>query len=372
MKRLVLLGGGHAHLHVLRELARRPPADVHLMLVSPYESQTYSGMVPGLLAGHYIAAQCAVPLAPLAAAAGMQFLRSAAVALDAGQRTVTLLDHRQVQYDLLSIDTGPVMDRGAIPGARQHALFVRPIEPFIEHIDDLVSLAALRALDIVVVGGGAGGFELAMALQFRLKGSGGPRSRVCLVTGGGAPLAGYAHGVRRRALAALKALGITVFDAGCVEITARHAVLDQGMRLACDCAVMATGVSAPAWPVDSGLALDEQGFIAINSRLQSTSHPEVFAAGDVATRVDKPYPKSGVYAVRAGPLLADNLLRALSGRRLRPYRPQRRSLRLQGHWAWRWKDRIDQVFVAQYRIDDPPGGDTVPAAAGPPEPTNGR
>jgi NADH dehydrogenase FAD-containing subunit len=165
---------------------------------------------------------------------------------------------------------------------------------------------------------------------------------------------------------ALKRCGVTLFEDVCSEITDTHVVLARGMRLACDAPVLATGSSAPTWLIGSGLALDEQGFVATGATLQSTSHPEVFAAGDVATRTDAPRPRNGVYAVRAGPPLALNLRRFVGGGALEPYQPQKNALNLlacgdrraivsyaggsvSGRWAWWWKDRIDRAFVARYR-----------------------
>lgn len=366
MKRLLLAGGGHAHVQVLKSFAETPLAGVALTLVTPFRRQMYSGMVPGLVAGHYAATQCTIPLAPLAAAAGAELIESQVVALDAPRRVATLADGRALDYALLSLDTGPVMQRDAIPGAREHALFVRPIEHFVELFDRLLGLAAQRPIRAVVVGAGAAGVELALALAWRLTQA--PcraGSTVDLVSGDVEPLAGFAAGVRRRALAALQARQVAVRASACVAVGAGHVQLADGSRLPCDAPLLAVGATAPPWLADSGLALDGQGFVATGPALQSRSHPEVFAAGDVSTRTDAPHPKSGVYAVRAGPPLAANLRAALAGVALVRYRPQRRALYLlslgeqraiaawgplvaEGAWVWRWKDRIDRAFIARY------------------------
>lgn len=362
MRSLLLLGGGHAHVHVLKALAQEPMPGAQVTLVSPYPRQIYSGMVPGLVAGHYNVDDCVIPLTPLAAQAKVRFIQGAVSGLDAKARTVSLSDGQELHYDALSVDTGPVMDRGAIPGAEVHALFVRPIEEFIVAWDELFALTQQQILSVVVIGGGAAGVELAMSLQYRL----GERARVSLVTGGPAPLPSHPPAVQARALRALKRVGVTVLEDSCTEIAAHHVQLGRGMRLECDAAVLALGASAPAWLQNSGLALNPQGFIATRSTLQSTSHPEVFAAGDVASNADRPAPKSGVYAVRAGPPLAVNLRRFIAAGTLLPYRPQRRSLNLlacggraaiaswgpwsaEGAWVWWWKNRIDREFVARYR-----------------------
>jgi pyridine nucleotide-disulfide oxidoreductase family protein len=364
MRRLLLLGGGHAHLQVLDALARAPIGGVQALLVTPVARQMYSGMVPGLLAGHYEAQACAIPLVPLAAAAGVRLLEGRAVALDAAARRVTLADGKQLDYHLLSIDTGSEMDRGAVPGAAEHGLFVRPIESFEQQVDDLFERAARCARQVCVIGGGAAGFELAMALAHRLRRVGDGCSRVALISGE-ALLAGLAPRVQRRARRALAAQGILLHQQACVAVGANHLRLADGTRLACDEPVLAIGASAPLWLAGSGLALDAQGFVATEPTLQSRSHAEVFAAGDVATRCDAPRPKSGVYAVRAGPPLVANLRRWLEGEALLPHTPQVRTLVLlscgerraiaswggwsaEGRWVWWWKDRIDRAFVARY------------------------
>ena len=362
MRRLLLLGGGHAHVHVLKALAGETMPGAQVTLVSPFARQVYSGMVPGLVAGHYNVDDCVIPLAPLAARAKVKFIQSAACALDASARTVRLEDGQVLHYDVLSVDTGPVMDRLAIPGAQEHALFVRPIEDFIVAWEELFALTQQQILSVAVIGGGAAGVELALALQYRL----GERARLSLVTGGPPALPSHPPRVQARALRALKRSGVTVLEDICTEIASSHVQLGRGMRLECDAAVLALGTGAPSWLRGSGLALDPLGFIATGATLQSTSHPEVFGAGDVASNATMPTPKSGVHAVRAGPPLALNLRRFIAAGRLQAHRPQGRSLNLlacggryaiaswgawsaQGRWVWWWKNRIDREFVAKYR-----------------------
>lgn len=357
-----MLGGGHAHVHVLQALARESLPGAQVTLVSPYPRQIYSGMVPGLVAGHYHLDECAIPLGPLAARAKVTLVQSAACALDANARTVRLTNGEVLHYDALSIDTGPVMNRDVIPGADVHALSVRPIEEFVTQWDELFALTQQQILSVVVVGGGAAGVELALSMQYRL----GERARVSLVTGGPSPLSSHPAQVQARARRALKRCGVTVLEDTCTEIANHHVQLGRGMRLECDAPVLALGAAAPGWLQGSGLALDAQGFVAVGNTLQSTSHPEVFAAGDVASHVARPTPKNGVHAVRAGPPLALNLRRFIAAGPLVPYRAQRLALSLlacgersaiaswgpwsaQGRWVWWWKNRIDRAFVASYR-----------------------
>jgi len=359
MKRVLLLGAGHAQLSVLAALARRRLPGAEVLLVSASERQIYSGMVPGLMAGRYSADDCAIAIEPLAAAAGVRFVRARAVALDAAAQAVTLAGGERIDYDVLALNTGPTQDRDRIPGARNNALFVRPIEAFVALWQRTLALAGERALDLVVIGSGAAGVEIALAVRHALAG----RGAVTLVSDGPV-LPAYGQGVRRRAIATLKRQGVQVLPGRCTAIEAWHVVMGA-MRLACDVPIVAIGSDPPAWLAGSGLALDEAGFVRVGATLQSASHANVFAAGDVIVRDDLPHPRSGVYAVRAGPVLADNLRRFVGGGALLPYTPQRRSLNLlatgdgraiaswngwsaQGRLMGWCKDRIDRAFVARY------------------------
>ena len=364
----MLLGGGHAHLHVLRALAAAPVPHARVTLVSPLPGLVYTGMVPGLIGGHYRSDDCTIALAPLADRAGAEFIEAAATAIDADARSVTIARSdgsiAALDYDILSIDVGGMTAAASIPGAGRHALLVRPLDRFVETLEQRLATPGRAPSDVVVVGGGAGGFELALALRFRLSGA----ARIHLIAGDSALLAAHPAGVRRRARRALRRREVVVHEDRCIEIGACDIALASGSRVACDLAIVATGSAAPQWLRGSGLALDPDGCIATGATLQSLSHETVFAAGDVATRVDAPRPRSGVHAVRAGPPLAHNLRCALEQRPLAAYRPQQRSLSLlacgdryaiaswgswscEGRAVWWLKDRIDRRFVAGYRAD---------------------
>ena len=370
LKKLVLLGAGHAHVQVLHGLAESRPADLDVTVIAPHPRQLYSGMVPGFVAGHYALDQCVIPLPHLIAASGARHLPTSGIAIDPVAQTVTLAGGETIPWNWLSINTGPVMDRdrleAAMPGAREHALFVRPIEAFGQLWPQVMALAQRQSVHLAVIGAGAAGLELAMAAAHALReGQTAAPCHVTLLTGGPPPAANYPEGVRRRVLKALQRLHITVLPDACARMEPGALILASGARLVCDAPLVAVGAQAPAWLADSGLDLDEAGFIAVNAFQQSTSHPQVFAAGDVATRVDAPHSRSGVYAVRAGPALLANLRAMVAGDELKPWQPPQRTLNLlacgeqyaiaawgpfswEGRWVWHWKDRIDRNFVARY------------------------
>ena len=368
LKHLVLLGADHAHVHVLQGLAQSRPADLNITVIAPYPRPLYSGMLPGFVAGHYTLDECVIALQGLLTRCGARYIQSSAVAMDADAKTVLLANGETVAYDWLSLNTGPLMDREKIeaqlPGAREHALFLRPMEAFGQLWPRVAGMAEKRPFHLAVVGAGAAGLEFAMAAAHALSGPAyAPGSHVTLVTGGTAAAANYSAGMHRRVLTALQRLRIDVLPEACVGVAAGRIMLSNGERLACDAPLLAVGAQAPAWLAGSGLNLDESGFVAVNRFQQSTSHPEVFAVGDVASRMDAPHARSDVYAVRAGPPLLVNLRAALQAQALTPYQPQKRMLNLlscggrhaiavwggisfEGAWVWRWKDRIDRQFVA--------------------------
>jgi pyridine nucleotide-disulfide oxidoreductase family protein len=367
MKRLVLAGGGHAHLNVLKTLAMQRWPEVEVVLISPYARQIYSGMVPGWMAGHYSLDQCAAPLRPLVAAGGVRFVEDHVSGLDAGRKVVKTAQNGEIAYDVLSIDVGAQVDSSCLADSGARLLPIRPLEAFVSGWENYLETSRQQGrARLAVVGGGAAGVELALAASYRLDRSlGDGQANVSLIVGSEL-LPGHGPAIARQATAALADQGVEVIAAYAAG-SPQGLLLSDGRQLAVDCLIAATGVQPADWLGGSGLALAADGFIAVADGQQSVSHPGIFAAGDVATRVDAPHAKSGVYAVRAGPVLSANLQRALAGQPLLPYQPQRRSLYLlasgpkraimswgglsaSGAWAWRWKDWIDRRFMAQYDI----------------------
>ena len=367
MKRLILAGGGHAHLHVLKALAAHAWPAVEVILISPHERQVYSGMLPGWIAGHYRLEACVAELLPLVRAAGVRFMHDSVIGLDARRRIVRCAKSGDIAYDLLSLDVGAQVDVSTLAATDAALLPIRPIERFIvDWSHQLQDLSGAGRARIAVAGGGAAGVELALAIRHRLTRAITDDAVEVFLIEGRSFLRGHGQGVAGRLAQVLKTRGVARVP-GLAVGTDGGLLLEDGRRLEVDCVVAATGVSPPAWLDDSHLALAQDGFVAVGDGQQSISHANVFAGGDVASRVDKPHAKSGVYAVRSGPALAQNLERFLAGQAIQPYRPQRRSLYLlatgpkhaiaswgslsvQGAWVWRWKNWIDRRFMKQYDL----------------------
>jgi selenide, water dikinase len=387
LKDLVLVGGGHAHVHVLKSFGMKPMPGVRLTLIGRDIETPYSGMIPGFVAGHYSFDECHIDLARLAAWTGTRLIQAEATGLDRINRQVLLKDRPPVSYDLLSLDVGAAPSLDTIAGAALHATPVKPIAElgrrwlgFVERMKD-----RRDPLSVAVIGGGAGGVELALAIDHRLRQiASDARIGVTLVTRGEI-LSGNAPSIRKAMRAILARRSIQVIEnASTTEIERGTLVLDDGRRLDADEVFVVTEASAMPWFAATGLPLDDRGFFAVEATLRSTGDEHVFAVGDCATVLDHPRPKAGVFAVRQGPPLADNLRRALLGRKLKPFTPQRRYLSIigtgddhalatrgawsvEGAWVWRWKDHIDRKWMRMYR-EPPARAMQMNAPAAPPDP----
>lgn len=356
---LLLAGGGHAQVAVLADwIARGPPPGAQAVLLTPHRHLRYSGMVPGWLAGQHGKDEGLVDCAALAARAGAAWVPGRCAALDPAARVVTTDDGVQIGFDVAAFDTGGVGQGAALLGDDPRLIDARPIDALVE------TLAARPApKHAVVAGGGAGGVELAFGLRNR---AGAPRPpRVTLVTGADGLLPGFAPAVRQRAARALARQGIALIAAEARfcggAIMAGSASLEPA-----DMVIAALGSAAPGWVRASGIAADAAGFIAVDAHHRSISHPQIFAAGDIAARTDRPLARSGVHAVRAGPVIAANLRAVLAGAPPpRTYRPRPHNLYLlntgdgaaiasygplaaEGRWLLALKHRIDKRWIAQY------------------------
>ncbi len=356
---LVLVGGGHSHALVLRRLSMRPVPGLRLTLISPDSLTAYSGMLPGMLAGHYQRHETHIDLSRLSRAADARWLPQRVLELDPVQRRLLLDNGDQVEYDTLSLDVGATPDLDSVPGARAHAVPVKPVATFEQRWRHLLAdpTAARR---VAVVGAGAGGTELAAALAQRL----GATTEIQLISASEL-LPGYPDRARSLIRKRLLTAGVRIVEQAPVQRVSEGQLHYNGQPQEVDLVFWCTGARAPAWLAASGLPCDERGFLRVDSTLTSLGSPHVHAAGDCAS-FPSPLPKAGVYAVRQAPVLADNLLAATRGGHKRPYRPQRHFLSLlsagagdavasrppwpalAGPWIWRWKDRIDRAFMKRF------------------------
>ena len=373
-KSLILIGGGHAQVYVLDSLAKQPLPGVAVTLIARDVETPYSGMLPGFIAGHYTADQCYVDLAPLAARAGARLIHDEAVGIDRTARTVLCRNGPPVPYDIVALDIGSTPNLAPVPGADRFATPVKPVSTLRARWAALLERVAGEAgpLRFLTVGGGAAGVEVTLAMRHWLRALAGEHGRdpdtySFTVVTKGALLQDHNASVRRRFRRVLEERGVTVIERdGVRAVAAGRVVCDSGRSLDYDELVWVTEAGGAPWLAQTGLALDDAGFVVVDATLRSVTDPRIFAAGDVAANRDHPRPKAGVFAVRQGPPLADNLRRVLQGADPLPFRPQHQFLSLittgdryaiasRGRWAaegrlvWWLKDQIDRRWMRQWQ-----------------------
>ncbi|NJL64884.1 MAG: FAD-dependent oxidoreductase [Methylacidiphilales bacterium] len=385
-KKLVLIGGGHSHAIVLRSHINNPLPNIHLSLISESSDTPYSGMLPGHIAGFYTRSECHINLQHLTNFAGAKFYINRVINLDLNNNRVICENLPPIDFDILSIDIGSIPATLTIPGAAEYAIAAKPVGKLLAEWEKLCNQIQEYQLPvhIGIVGGGAGGVELALAMQAKLHNQTG--LEIHLFNRDRNLMPSYHPSVQRlmkKVLLKRKIklhLGETVCklekQAEQVNKDKIKLTCESGLNLECDRSkagtlyhriFWVTEASAPQWLKTTGLTTDEKGFILVKNTLQSLSHSHIFASGDIATMVNHPRPKAGVFAVRQGKPLFNNLRRYILGETPQNYIPQPDYLSLIGtgdgkalanrgnftlppsRLLWFWKDWIDRKFMQQFQ-----------------------
>ena len=362
-KELVLVGGGHSHVEVLRQFGMNRVDGARVTLVSSSGTTPYSGMLPGFVAGHYSFDDIHIDLVKLCQFAGARLFMTNATGVDVANSQVLLAERPPLAFDFLSLNTGSAPD-ASVPGAREFAIPVKPIAGFVAHFETLLS-SARAGTSIGIVGAGAGGVELALALSYRMSKEN-VSAKIRLLSRANNPTSGFSSSVIRSVRAALERHNVELLtSAEVVEVKANGCLLHDGRLIETDHTLWCLHAGSQSWFRNSSLPVDGKGFARIKETLQLDGLPNIFAVGDNASLGDPPLPKAGVFAVRQGPVLARNLRRAVRSESLEKYRPQskflsllatgeksailsRGSISTEGASMWRLKDRIDRKFMRKY------------------------
>ncbi|MDY6899462.1 MAG: FAD-dependent oxidoreductase, partial [Cyanobacteriota bacterium] len=374
-KNLVLIGGGHSHVIALKMFAMKALPGVKITLITDCGDTPYSGMLPGHVAGFYTRNQCHIDLRKLASFAQAQLYVDSVTGIDLENNRVICANRPDVGFDLLSIDIGSTPATISVPGATKYAIPAKPVENLLQNWYGLVEKIKenpRKALNIGIVGGGAGGVELALSMQGNLK-KYHPNLELHLFGRDNQlmPNANSLLGNLLRSILIERGVKLHLGETVCKvarkeDIHESNVICESGLQVKCDYIFWVTQASAPKWLESTGIATDDRGFILVNDNLQSLSHPQVFAAGDIASMKNHPRPKAGVFAVRQGKPLFENLTRSLLGKSLKKYVPQKDYLSLIGTgdgkalatrgWLtlppskllWNWKDSIDRKFMERF------------------------
>ena len=372
---VVLLGIGHTNAHVLRMWRMKPVSDAQLICVSNMWTASYSGMLPGVLAGQYPVARMEIDLARLCASAGARLVIGSVKGINLEKRWLLFDDRPEIPFDALSIGIGSVPS----PAPQDSDDTLQPIKPMqtfiprlLEKLERLASSKGGRPIKVVVVGGGLGGTEIALCLPARLsKWFPGQKLELSLLTSRSQVPTGCIPDAIKMVNEELQARDISIITGKRVA-GVRHGqvTLDDGDTMACDLAIWATSARAPELLSTLGLDTDENGFLHSHRDLRVYGGHPIFAVGDAGTIKDSPTLKAGVFAVRQGPILWRNISKLLRGRPLVNYKPQNDFLTLmnlgddraiaqykgrafRGKWCWRLKDYIDSKFMGKFQDYEP-------------------
>lgn len=393
---LVLIGGGHAHVHVLKMLGMPEgrklvlEQGIRVTLIARDVHTPYSGMLPGYVAGHYTLDEIHLDLERICRFSNVRLIHASAVSVTYnknGGGMVECDDGRPpVRYDALSFDIGST-PAGTPPGL---VTPVKPISQFAAKYNKLVEKMEKEAslysptnpFTLLVVGGGAGGIELACSVEHSLskvveqQGLSKDCVKVVVATRGEDLLVQHNTGVRRIFQRILREKGIdvhyktTVVDVKPTESGKKVTVSKDGVfEIQFDECLWCTNAGASVWMTkNTPFATTPEGFIRVSDTYECINHPGVFAAGDCCHMDLHPRPKAGVFAVRAGPPLKDNLLYFLTQKPLVPHKPQSTFLglistgdpyailsrgswfALEGWYLWLWKDYIDRKWMEKYTV----------------------
>lgn len=365
-KHLVIVGAGHAHLTILKNLQEFKDADHDVTVVSSSSLHYYSGMGPGMLSGIYRPEEIRFNVEKMSQDRGATFIEDKVININAPDKTIDLKSGRTLSYDAISINTGSYVPVAASDAANGMIVTVKPIENLLIAKRKIAATLKEKELKLTVVGGGPTGVEVAGNLD-RLVDDEAGKCRITLVAGSRL-LQDFKAGVRRRVMSSLRRRNVEVIeDTRMSAIGDRFVTLTDGRKVESDMVFMAVGVRPSPLFADSGLTTGPDGGMLVNKYLQAVSHPEIFGGGDCISFEPKPLAKVGVYAVRQNPILFNNLQCFLKGAPLEPFIPQKavllafnmgdgtavvqwHSLVWGGRLGFALKNYIDKTFMKNFQV----------------------
>jgi NADH dehydrogenase FAD-containing subunit len=365
-KQLVIVGAGHAHLTILKNLPEFINAGHDVTVVSSSSLHYYSGMGPGMLSGIYRPEEIRFDVKKMSQNRGAVFIEDKVVKIHPQKKKIDLQSGQTLPYDLMSVNTGSFVPVEAPDTSDDFVIPVKPIENLLSARYKIIEALKRQELRITIVGGGPTGVEVAGNLDRLVRNESG-KCRITLVAGTRL-LRQFKNGVRNRVRNALIRRQVQVVEGSRMSaIKDKSVALADGSEIESDIVFMAVGVKPSPLFKDSGLTIGQDGGMLVNQYLQSVSYPEIFGGGDCISFEPQPLAKVGVYAVRQNPILFNNLLGFLKDTALEPFKPQKSVLLafnlgdgtavVQWHsvvWSGRLgfalKNYIDQTFMKNFQI----------------------
>ncbi len=365
-KQLVLIGGGHANVQVLKKLCMNSINGLHTILISEHFEATYSGMTPGFIHEDFSKEEISIDLQRLCFNAGATFIKDKVIKLDTYHKELQLQNFPPINYDLLSINTGSISNTKEINIIdSSNCFFVKPISSLVSNLSKIDNILENKKNKIVIIGGGVASYELAFSLKRRYKSP----LKITILGKKILKEKNLNNKTKNKLKKIAENLSIKQYSGKVISISGKYLTLDNGNKIDFDISLISTGASIEPWLLESNLIKDEKGFITVNNHLLSINDKNIFVTGDACSLENKPKPKSGVMAVRHGETLKENIFLKLTGKNLIKFRPQVNWLYLIGtyknyallnyfflsfhnRWCWGLKVWIDKNFINKFKLSN--------------------
>ena len=363
-KQLVLVGGGHANIQILKKFCMNRIKGVHTILISEHYDATYSGMTPGYIHRDFSIEEISIDLQRLCFNAGATFIKDKVIKLETNHKRVVLQNFPSINYDLLSINTGSISNTKGIKIEKYSKyFFAKPISSLVNNLSQIDQIINKKSR-ISIIGGGVASYELAFSLLRRYE-----NNLEITIFGKNILKEKNLNEKTKKNLKKISSnLGIKEYLGEVVSITETNLILNNGEKFESDLTLLSSGADIETWLSDSSLNKDKNGFIVVDNNLLSTSDKNIFVTGDACTVEDNLRPKSGVMAVRQGQVLKENIFSKLTGMPLIKFKAQKNWLYLigtheskallnyfflsfHGRWCWKLKEWIDKRFINKFKFN---------------------
>jgi pyridine nucleotide-disulfide oxidoreductase family protein len=370
MVNLVLVGGGHSHSIVLKLWSKKKISGVKITLISNVKNTPYSGMLPEYISGFYSYEESHINLVKLAEIAGIELIIDEVINIDGDEKIVSCKSGLKISFDVLSLDIGSTPQKIQIEGANLYGIPIKPIPLFLEKWEKIIDLAHSNPDDkmiLTIIGGGAGGVELALNINQKLMKILAPEKlMINLIHRGKRIICNHSLSMSEKLTKILEKNKINIYlNEEVKSISREKIILFSGKNIDSDYNFLVTQASAPMWLKNSSIETDTEGFIIVKNTLQSVNYPNIFASGDIGNIRDYPCAKAGVFAVKQGIVLSKNLCNYVREKPFKLYYPQKNYLNIIGignknavaNWGnisvespliWYWKKYLDYNFMKQF------------------------
>lgn len=365
-KKLVLIGGGHAHMVTLANLKNFIVAGYAVTVIAPSEYHYYSGMGPGMLSKTYTADDIRFQTRKVVEDRGGNFVLDAAIRIDPVGKAVHTAAGREIPYDVLSCNAGSYVTIPGFSGNEDNIFTVKPIKQLLKAQQKILDLTSKSQIQIAIIGGGPSSAEVAGNIVQLVKKSGGQPPKITIFAGSSF-MKRFPEKVRRLVTNSLTKRGVEISEDGHARLSDASTIdTENGRSYNADIIFVATGVHPATLFAESSLPVGPDGGLLVNRYLQSDLHPEIFGGGDCIYFADNPLDKVGVYAVRQNQTLYHNLMATLAGTELEKFDPggsyllifnlgngdgvlHKYQFTFGGRLAFIIKDYIDRKFMRRFQ-----------------------